>query len=234
MNGSDLIAPSLIVAVISYLLGSLSFSIIFTNFFEKKDIRTMGSGNAGATNVLRSVGPKAAICTFIFDFLKGVASVLIGKLIFSMMLPPDALLPEMVQYGTYIAGFSCVFGHMFPIYFGFRGGKGILTTAAIIALIDWRVFLVVIVVFLVTFMISKIVSLSSILAAIMYPVGTFLINYFFEFKTGNMPFRFVIVTAAATLCMATVIVTRHHGNIIRILNGTEKKLSIKKHNHNNV
>ena len=140
MNGSDLIAPSLIVAVISYLLGSLSFSIIFTKFFEKKDIRTMGSGNAGATNVLRSVGPKAAICTFIFDFLKGVASVLIGKLIFSMMLPSGVLLPEMVQYGTYIAGFSCVFGHMFPIYFGFRGGKGILTTAAIIALIDWRVF----------------------------------------------------------------------------------------------
>lgn len=230
MNGSDLIAPSLIVAVISYLLGSLSFSIIFTKFFEKKDIRTMGSGNAGATNVLRSVGPKAAICTFIFDFLKGVASVLIGKLIFSMMLPSGVLLPEMVQYGTYIAGFSCVLGHMFPIYFGFRGGKGILTTAAIIALIDWRVFLVVIVVFLATFVISKIVSLSSILAAIMYPVGTFLINYFFEYKTGNMPFRFVLVTSVATLCMAAVIVIRHHGNISRILNGTEKKLSIKKHN----
>lgn len=234
MNGSDLIAPSLIVAVISYLLGSLSFSIIFTKFFEKKDIRTMGSGNAGATNVLRSVGPKAAICTFIFDFLKGVTSVLIGKLIFSMMLPSNILLPEMVQYGTYIAGFSCVFGHMFPIYFGFRGGKGILTTAAIIALIDWRVFLVVIITFLITFMISKIVSLSSILAAIMYPVGTFFVNYFFEYKTGNMPFRFVIVTSVATLCMAIVIVIRHHGNIRRILNGTEKQLSIKKHNHDNV
>ena len=134
-----------LTGVIAYLLGSISFSIIFTKLFShKQDIRTMGSGNAGATNVLRSVGPKAAICTFIFDFAKGILSVFIGRQLFAYMTTFTSIegigSGELIQYGAYIAGFCCAMGHIFPIFFGFKGGKGVLTSWAIIALIDWRAF----------------------------------------------------------------------------------------------
>ena len=159
----------LLAAVIAYLLGSVSFSIIFTKLFaHKQDIRSMGSGNAGMTNVLRSVGAKAAIFTFIFDFAKGILAVWIGRLLFDWMTTFTVIegvgAGELVQYGAYIAGFFCAIGHIFPIYFGFKGGKGVLTSWAIIALIDWRAFVLVIVVFIIVFLCSKIVSLASICA----------------------------------------------------------------------
>lgn len=226
----DFALPTVIVAIISYLLGSISFSIIFTKLFNNVDIRTMGSGNAGATNVLRSVGTKAAIFTFIFDFLKGAISVIIGKAVFGYFCDMAGASPMIVQYGAYIAGMACVIGHIYPIYFGFKGGKGVLTSAAMIALIDWRVFIVVISIFIIVFLITRIVSLSSMLAAGSFPIATFLITYFLDYRNGGMSpevtLTYVWVTSVIALIMALTIIYEHRSNIERIKNGIEKKLTI--------
>ncbi|MCY1714292.1 glycerol-3-phosphate 1-O-acyltransferase PlsY [Caproiciproducens galactitolivorans] len=219
------------MAIISYLLGSISFSIIFTKKFNKVDIRSMGSGNAGATNVLRSVGTKAAIFTFIFDFAKGAVSVIIGKEIFGFICTMTGASPIIAQYGAYIAGVACVIGHIYPVYFDFKGGKGVLTSAAMIALIDWRVFLIVISVFIILFLTTRIVSLSSMSAAASFPVATFLITYFIDYRNadasaGPVTLTYVWVTSAIALIMAFTIIYEHRANIERIKNGTEKKLTI--------
>lgn len=228
----DFILPSLIVAAAAYFLGSLSFSIIFTKLFDQNtDIRTLGSGNAGATNVLRSVGPKAALFTFIFDFAKGAVSVVIGRYVFlyvcTLVGAPDIL----SNYGAYLGGVICVIGHIFPVYFGFKGGKGVLTSAAMIALIDWRVFVTVISIFIIMLLITRIVSLSSIIAACSFPVATFLINYFVDYRSGLLPegplsFTYVLVTTAIALLMAVILTVKHKANIERLKNGTEKKISV--------
>ncbi|WP_444660147.1 glycerol-3-phosphate 1-O-acyltransferase PlsY [Caproiciproducens sp. R2] len=233
----DFALPSVLVALVSYFLGSISSSIIFTKVFDNNvDIRTLGSGNAGATNVLRSVGVKAAIFTFIFDFAKGAVSVMIGRAVFqyvcSQAAAPLMINPHVVaQYGAYIAGVACVFGHIYPIYFGFRGGKGVLTSAAMIALIDWRVFLIVIGVFLALFLSTQIVSLSSICAAAAFPVATFIITFFIDFRgnqaaAGPVPISYVWITTAVAFCMGFVLIYKHRTNIERIKNGTEKKITI--------
>ena len=136
------VLPAILTMVISYLLGSINSSIIFTKLFSHEDIREMGSGNAGTTNVLRSVGKRTAACTFAFDFIKGVLAVFIGRLLFQYFAAAYPLAGvsswEFVQYGAYLAGIFCVLGHDFPVFFGFRGGKGVLTSWSIILLIDWR------------------------------------------------------------------------------------------------
>ncbi|MFQ7750130.1 MAG: glycerol-3-phosphate acyltransferase, partial [Eubacteriales bacterium] len=146
-----LVLPMLLAAVAGYLLGSINWSIILTRLFKhKEDIRKYGSGNAGMTNVLRTVGKVPAILTFVGDFVKCVAAVLLAYLImylafFLLGLPVSY---ELVKAGQYIAGMACVMGHIFPVYYGFRGGKGVVASAAMIALLDWRAFLLVIGTFL--------------------------------------------------------------------------------------
>jgi glycerol-3-phosphate acyltransferase PlsY len=224
---------SIFVALISYFLGSLSFSIIFTKVFDHDtDIRTLGSGNAGATNVLRSVGAKAAVFTFIFDFAKGAISVMLGRMVFQYVCGLTGVPIMIAQYGAYIAGVACVIGHIFPIYFGFKGGKGVLTSAAMIALIDWRVFIIVIGIFLIVFLFTRIVSLSSICAAAAFPVANFFITYFIDYRGGRsavgpVSFSYVLITTAIALLMAIVLILEHKPNIERLKNGTEQKIKIK-------
>ena len=147
--------PGLVSAVIAYLLGSISFSIIFTRLLANhQDIRTMGSGNAGMTNVLRSVGKLAAFLTFICDFAKGALAVLIARTIFQYVCTANGFPLSWAQYGTYLAGLAAILGHIYPVYFGFRGGKGVLTTAAMMLVLDWRVFLCTLVVFAIVFLCS--------------------------------------------------------------------------------
>ncbi len=228
----DFALPSILVAAVSYLLGSLSFSIIFTKLFDHNtDIRALGSGNAGATNVLRSVGAKAAIFTFIFDFAKGAVSVIIGRAVFQYVGGMVGAPAITMHYGAYIAGVLCVIGHIYPIYFGFKGGKGVLTSAAMIALIDWRVFIIVISIFIILFLVTKIVSLASICGAAAFPVATFLITFFVDYRGGNsavgpVSLLYVFVTTSISLLMAVILIAKHKSNITRIKNGTEKKLTI--------
>ena len=227
------ILSAALTALIAYLLGSISFSILFTKLFDqKKDIRSMGSGNAGATNVLRSVGVKAAIFTFIFDFAKGVLSVFIGKMIFQYLAIPNISEIsdlELIQFGAYIVGFFCVMGHIFPLYFGFKGGKGVLTSWAIIALIDWRSFIAVIVVFLIVFLFSKIVSLASICAAASYPICTLVFNLGIAYLwQHSVTIWYVLITFLVGTLQAGILIWKHRSNIQRIRQGTEKKITIKK------
>ncbi len=228
----DFAIPSVLVAVVAYLLGSLSFSIIFTKLFDHDtDIRSLGSGNAGATNVLRSVGAKAAVFTFIFDFAKGAVSVIIGRYFFQYIGTLVGAPAVTMYYGAYIAGVFCVIGHIFPIYFGFKGGKGVLTSAAMIALIDWRVFIIVISVFIILLLITKIVSLSSIIAAAMFPVSTFIITFFIDYRGGGsaagpVSLSYVLITTAIALLMAVILIVKHKTNIERIISGTEKKITV--------
>ena len=216
------ILPGIVVAVVAYLLGSLSFSIILTRIFKNHaDIRSYGSGNAGATNVLRSVGKKAAALTFLLDFLKCVVAVLVGKLVFGYFAGVYGAPDVVIQYGAFIAGFACLLGHVFPIYFGFRGGKGVVTSAAMMALIDWRVFLIVLLVFI----------LGSVLGAAVYPVATFLVTFFFDYRmqflsmVSDATLSYVIASTVFALLIGLTVIILHRANIKRLLAGEEKRIS---------
>lgn len=235
------------IMVGSYLLGSINFSIILSKIFMKQDIRELGSGNAGATNMLRSAGKTAGIVTLLLDAAKCVAAVLPARFIclaeFQIVIaggsPTYAPFHILAQWGAYLAGLCCMLGHIFPIYFKFRGGKGVVTMATTAALVDWRVFLITLGVFLIVFAATRMVSLSSILGAAVYPAATFLITFFVDRpglihvyypnrvdpSDGNL---YVIVSTIFTIIGAAVIIAKHHSNIKRILSGTEKKISFKK------
>lgn len=225
------ILPAVLAAVVPYLLGSVSFSILFTRLFaHHTDIRTLGSGNAGATNVLRSVGKLPALLTTLLDFGKGALSVAFGEWVFRWSCEQTGAPLYTVQYGAYIAGLACILGHIFPLYFGFRGGKGVLTCAAMMALIDWRVFLCCFGIFLLVFLCSRIVSLASIVGSSFYPLVTFLFTWLVDYPAGNASPLGVGVSTAVTFLVAVIIVGKHHENIARIRAGTEKKITIKKKN----
>lgn len=225
----------IVTAIVGYLLGSINFAIIITKIVDKnKDIREMGSGNAGFTNVLRSVGKGPAIFTIVFDFIKAIIAVIIGGILFSLIASNSEIQSiEFSSYGKYLAGFSCIAGHMFPIYFGFKGGKGVVTTAALMAVVDWRVFIAVIVLFLIIFLISKIISLGSLICAVFYPIATFLCTFFIDYipsqGTKNVhSIIYVVISTLFALLIGMCVIIKHKDNIKRLINGTEKKITAKK------
>ena len=170
---------TLIAAVIAYLIGSINTSIITTRIVAHKDIRTMGSGNAGFTNVLRTVGKGPAIVTFIGDFLKGVVSILIAYLI--LIGFNDEKMNLVRQYAFYISGLACVLGHMYPIFYGFKGGKGVVTTASVMLMTDWRTLVAALVVFAIMFATTKVISKCALVNASVYPITTFCFRYFLDY-----------------------------------------------------
>ncbi len=220
----------LIVIIISYLLGSINFSIIITKKSKlKSDIRTIGSGNAGFTNVLRSVGKKQAIFTMVGDFLKCIVAILLSKMIFSLSFLFKTQSFEMLQYIAYLSGIFCFLGHIYPCFFQFKGGKGVLTACAMIVMTDFRVFIISISAFLICLCISKIISLSSIIAATSYFLSTFVLTYMIDYKIYNKTsLKYVILISLVSLLISFMIIYLHKPNIKRILNGEEKKISSKK------
>lgn len=184
----------ILVPVVGYLLGSLSFSIILSRLIGR-DIRKAGSGNAGATNMTRVFGWAAGVATLAFDFLKAFAAMMIGR----------ALLGEA---GVCLGGMASMTGHCFPVFHGFKGGKGISTGAAVAVMIDWRVFVVILIVFLIVVLISKKVSLGSVCAAL-----------------AVVPATFVFAPRAPMIALAVfgmvLAVCRHAENIRRLRAGTE-------------
>lgn len=197
----------ILVLSISYLLGSANFSIIISKFY-KKDIRKMGSGNAGFSNALRSFGVLVSILTFIGDFIKGFLSICLGKILISKCNVTDETM------FLFLVGFFCCLGHMYPCFFKFKGGKGILTTWAFNLLISWKIFLTLIITFLIIFLIFKIISLASISAAVIYPISTLIFT--------NSISSFVI-----SLILSIIIIIKHKSNIKRLIEGKENKISIK-------
>ncbi len=195
----------LLALVIAYLLGSINTSIIVSKIMIGDDIRNHGSGNAGATNTLRTVGKKGAIFVVIGDILKTVIAVVVAKYI--LKNEPNAV---------FIAGLGAVLGHNFPLYFKFKGGKGIIVSTVSMLFAD-PILCLIVVIFAITVMgVSKYVSLGSILGAVLFVILSIL------FKGSSPDF---IVFA---LMLATLAIYMHKENLARLLSGTENKLSFKK------
>ncbi|HCI59383.1 glycerol-3-phosphate 1-O-acyltransferase PlsY [uncultured Ruminococcus sp.] len=222
----------LITALAAYLLGSINTAVMVTGIVTKgkKDIRQMGSGNAGFTNVLRSVGKVPAIVTIVCDALKCVVAVLLGGFIFSFIAADSQILSsEFVNCGKYIAGIFCILGHSYPVYFHFKGGKGVVTAAALMLTEDWRVFLCILATFLIIFLISKIISAASITCAVLYAPYTFVMTFVFDYLNGGgYSLAYVLLSTFAALIIGIFVVVKHKENIKRLLRGEEKKITSKK------
>lgn len=193
-----------VCAVIAYLLGSLNSAIIVSRYKYKQDIRSFGSGNAGLTNMHRVYGKDGAVWTLVGDIAKQLAAVLIGSIMFARM-------------GAYLAGAFCMIGHIFPVYYRFKGGKGVLTAATMILLIDPMIFAVLFVIFALVLLITRYVSLSSIIAALVYP-ASIRIAY-------GMEHAFELFFA---LFVGVLVIYMHRSNLYRIFNNQESKFSFRK------
>jgi len=203
---------NVIIAIVAYLIGSINFSVILSKKMAGFDVREKGSGNAGTTNMLRSVGKKAAAITLICDILKGVVAILIAMLAGKILANSNSSL--LVQ----IAGISVILGHTFPIFFKFKGGKGVATSLGVLIMSNWQIGLICLVFALVLIILTKMVSVGSIAAAILYPVLTLFIpqNYI-------VPGNYIIYS----VILAVLIVFNHRENVKRLLSGTENKISFK-------
>ncbi len=208
-------AAYIIVGIVAYLIGSISFSVIISKKMAGFDVREKGSGNAGATNMLRSVGKKAAILTLLGDALKGVVAILFAIIVGAIAKSADKSL--LVQ----IAGILVVVGHTFPIFFGFKGGKGVATSLGVLLMTNWKIGLICLVFALVLMAVTRMVSLGSIGAAVLFPVLVLFIHTNFTISEGSSYFVYSVILAA-------IVIFNHRANVQRILNGTENKLSFKK------
>ena len=202
----------------AYLLGSLNFAIIVSRLFFHKDIRQFGSGNAGMTNILRTFGKPAAAAVLAGDVLKGTCSVLLGKLFFALLAPQAGIL-----IGAYLAAAGAILGHLFPVYFGFKGGKGVSVATGAILAIEPAIVGALLVVFLAVILCSRIVSLASITVAALYPVFTFLYFTFFDREYGQ-PWLNTFFAAV----LGGLVIYMHRANIQRLRSGTEYKFGQKK------
>lgn len=206
------IAAVVLTAVLSYLLGSISFAVIVSRIYAHDDVRKYGSHNAGMTNVLRVYGKVPAAFTLIGDFGKGVAAVFIGRLLFQLM-------GITLFDAGYLAGLCVLLGHLFPVFFGFKGGKGVLTSMGIILAVNPVVLLILLVILLPVLFAVKIVSVVSIAGALLYPVLTYIVQ---EFR--HMPPLFDTLFA---LVFSVIVIYMHRENIKRLMNGTEKRIGQK-------
>ena len=211
-------ATYIIIAVIAYLIGSVNFSVLISKKMAGFDVREKGSGNAGTTNMLRSVGKKAAAITLVCDILKGVVSIVIAIIVGNIVKNLDREL--LLQ----IAGIAVVLGHTFPIFFEFKGGKGVATSLGVLIMSNWQIGLICLVFAVVLMALTRMVSLGSCAAAILFPVLTLFINQHYtvltEGKSGRVYFVYSVI-------LAIIVLYNHRSNIKRILNGTENKLSFK-------
>ena len=208
-------ATYIIVAILAYLIGSISSSVIISKKMAGFDVREKGSGNAGSTNMLRSVGKRAALLTLICDVLKGVIAVLIAIIVGKIAKNIDKAL--LVQ----IAGVLVVVGHTFPIFFDFKGGKGVATSLGVLLMINWQIGLICLVFALAIMAFSRMVSMGSIGAAVLFPVLTLFINHHFIIASGGIKY-FIF-----SVILAGIVIFNHRENLKRIANGTENKLSFK-------
>lgn len=191
------------VLVLAYLLGSLPFGYILSHFIQKTDIRSHGSGNIGATNVLRVMGWKAALPVFILDFAKGIAAVMIARLVSD-------------QPAVYLtAGFLAMVGHSFSVFLKFKGGKAVATAAGVLSILSGWVTVSLLTLFILLVLVTRYVSLGSIIASMTLPVLFWLFGF---------DLAYIIFGLAAAL----LITARHHQNISKLLTGTESKIGRKK------
>jgi len=191
----------LLVAVIAYLSGSVSTAVLISIWLYRRDVRKEGSGNAGATNVARTFGIKIGLITLVGDFLKTGLAAWFGNWLFG-------------DFGLVIACGFCMIGHIWPVFFSFRGGKGVATAGMIALILDWRLFLILIGVFGIAFLFSRRVSVCSICCAIAFPITLAILG-------TTLP-RLIL-----GIFIALIVIWRHNGNIKRLQNGTEPEFKAK-------
>lgn len=190
--------------LVSYLLGCFNGSVMTSHFIIRDDVRQHGSGNAGLTNFYRTYGARYALCVIVCDMGKTVLACLIGGYLMHWVVGDWTL-------GLLIAGIGCELGHMFPVFFGLRGGKGILSGGVLVLLLDWRVALIAWGLFVSLWLLTRYVSLGSIAATASMPVSVFLLM--------GHNWLYTVLSAA----IAALVIWCHRGNIQRLLTGTEKK-----------
>lgn len=216
VNGNIAFALStMLCIIIPYLIGSLNFGIILSNKMYHNDVRQSGSGNAGSTNMLRTYGKKAGALTFLFDCLKTVISIAIGPLFY---IRNDSMFLAM-----FIAGVACMVGHSYPVFFKFKGGKGVACFAMLVVVTSicmnmWYLFVILLLLFIVLVVSTKFVSLGSIMCALIYPV---LLN-----RLNGADKSVEILAVLAGL----FVVFQHRKNLSRLLRGEENKISLSKKN----
>lgn len=211
----------LLASLQAYLLGSLNFAVIFSKLFARKDIRDFGSGNAGMTNMVRVFGVLPGILTFIFDVLKGLVACYIGKYVIFEYLSvryPDV--PWYIPvYGAFFCGIFCMLGHVFPVFFGFKGGKAVAVAVGIFYIAHWQAITIALVVFVITLLITRIISVSSLLAT----TTVFVVSVAMPKGQGE---QWLILFM--TLIMCAIVFIKHKDNIKRLIRGEEKPIFGKK------
>lgn len=196
------------IGVVSYALGCCNGAVMVSRGILKDDIRKHGSGNGGLTNFCRIHGGMLSVLVILIDVLKAVVSVFFAGYIFA------AFAPELMVAGKYWAGFCCILGHMFPITFQFRGGKGVMSSGAISLMIDWRLALLIWGCFLICVIATRYVSLGSCAGAIAFPIGSILIYH-------------DPIVAVLSVIMGVLVVFKHRGNIVRLCQGKESRFKFK-------
>ena len=192
--------PAIIAAVLGYLSGSVPFGLILTKLAGLGDVRSIGSGNIGATNVLRTGNKGLAAATLLLDALKGTVPALVGYHFFGVE-------------GGVIAGFAAFLGHIFPVWLGFKGGKGVATYIGVLFGLDWRMGLLFLIVWIATAVVTRYSSLSALVASIVIPAVTFFV--------GDLR------VAALFAVMSVIVWIKHNANIGRLLSGTEGRIGSK-------
>ncbi len=218
-----MILTVVLAAVIGYLLGSINSAITVVRLLKHEDVRKVGSGNAGLTNTLRCYGKFCALLTLIGDLSKGVIAVLLTRDLLAHFLIGGE--PQSYYFIGYVAGLFAILGHVFPLYYGFKGGKGVLVGVSVFLVLDWRVFCILIGIFAVILLISRYVSLASIIATGCAPFVTVISQYI---RWENFPLWQMALHFVLTAIMASIIIWMHRSNIQRLRAGTENKFGKKK------
>ena len=206
------------VAILSYLLGSLNFGVILSKGIEKDDIREHGSGNAGTTNMLRNYGKKLAIFTILGDMIKVAIAIGLSFLIVKLTNVYDLISEANVDADMLIksfSGFFCVLGHIFPCFFKFKGGKGVATAGGMVFIVDWKIALILLAIFIIIVAVTKYVSLGSIIIALLYPILIYLF------------YKNLVLTIIA-LIFTLIVIVAHRSNIKKLINHSENKINLKK------
>ncbi len=197
-----------ILIIAAYLIGSINFSILLSRLISGQDIRKSGSGNAGATNMLRTYGKKMGVITLLLDVFKGIAIILICRLL------------KVEKEWEYVSAVFVILGHNFPLYFGFKGGKGVATSLGAVLMLNWKIGLIVAVIAISIMAITRYVSLGSIIGGAVFIIAQVISMLVFE--------DFNVIRLVCVIVMGGLLIARHHANIKRLLLGTESKLGAKK------
>jgi glycerol-3-phosphate acyltransferase PlsY len=202
-----------LIAIAAYLLGSIPTGYLLVRIFRKQDVRTIGSGNIGATNVLRSSGKALGALTFLLDCLKGCTAVGLGWGVWRLLAVDTVPLRDFEA----LAALCCVLGHIFPVWLRFKGGKGVATGFGVFLVAAPWAALAAISIFIVVLALTRYVSLASIIGAAAFPIFAWYLTH------GEKPTFFIAVQATVAL----IIIVKHHQNIGRLLSGTENRIGAK-------